>query len=110
MEYLTLPSIGASFKKWRCYIPILPKALAHSPKFQKKKFKIFKKNGQSSPIQVPTRGWPMTSGRPSALTPGQGQIAPFIFIFIFILPFTFCSSGQLLLVGSNTCLPCSNFS
>jgi hypothetical protein len=28
MEHLTLPSVGASFKKWGCCTPILPKALA----------------------------------------------------------------------------------
>jgi hypothetical protein len=31
MEHLTL----ASFKKWGCCTPILPKALAHSPNLQK---------------------------------------------------------------------------
>jgi hypothetical protein len=36
MEDLTLPSIGASFKKWGCCKPILPKGLAHSPNFSKK--------------------------------------------------------------------------
>jgi hypothetical protein len=36
MEHLTLPSVGASFKKWGCCTPILPKALAHSPKLSKK--------------------------------------------------------------------------
>jgi hypothetical protein len=40
MEHLTLPSVGASFKKRGCCIPILPKALAHSPNFQKKIQKI----------------------------------------------------------------------
>jgi hypothetical protein len=39
MEHLTLPSVGASFKKWECFTPILAKALAHSPNFQKKKKK-----------------------------------------------------------------------
>jgi hypothetical protein len=34
MEHLTLPSVGASFKKWGCCTPILSKALAHSPNFQ----------------------------------------------------------------------------
>jgi hypothetical protein len=46
MEHLTLSSVGASFKKWRCYTCILPKALAHSPNFQRKilkYLKIFKK-------------------------------------------------------------------
>jgi hypothetical protein len=37
MEDLALPSVRASFKKWGCCTPILPKALAHCPNFQKKK-------------------------------------------------------------------------
>jgi hypothetical protein len=37
MEHLILPSVGVSFKKWGCCTPILPKALAHFPNFQKKK-------------------------------------------------------------------------
>jgi hypothetical protein len=47
MEDLTLPSVGASFKKWGCCTLILPKALAHFPNFQNSKFKIQKiqKNG-----------------------------------------------------------------
>jgi hypothetical protein len=36
MEDSTLPSVGASFKKWGCCIPILPKTLAHYPNFQKR--------------------------------------------------------------------------
>jgi hypothetical protein len=49
MEDLTLPSVGTSFKKWGCYTPILLKALAHSPNFQKQNFKIKKlfKKGNS---------------------------------------------------------------
>jgi hypothetical protein len=42
MEDLTLPSVGACFKKWGCCTPILPKCHAHPPiysRFQKKKFK-----------------------------------------------------------------------
>ena len=48
MEDSTFPSIGASFKKWEYYIPILSKGLAHFPKFPPKKnfqSKFFKKNG-----------------------------------------------------------------
>jgi hypothetical protein len=43
MEHLTLPSVGASFKKWGCCTPIFPKA--HSSNFPKKnsKKKIQKK-------------------------------------------------------------------
>jgi hypothetical protein len=29
MEDFTFPSVGARFKKWECYIPILPKSKAH---------------------------------------------------------------------------------
>jgi hypothetical protein len=29
MEDFTLPSVGARFKKWGCYTPILPKCQAH---------------------------------------------------------------------------------
>jgi hypothetical protein len=57
MEDLTLPSEGGSLKKWVYCAPILPKALAHSPNFQKKidqsvggsirKIKKFKKKGPS---------------------------------------------------------------
>jgi hypothetical protein len=42
MEDLTLPSVGASFKKWGHCTPILPKALAHSLNFPNKKIKIKK--------------------------------------------------------------------
>jgi hypothetical protein len=48
MEDLTLPSVGASFKKWGCYTPILPKALAHSSNFQKKKIKKKRKKKDDS--------------------------------------------------------------
>jgi hypothetical protein len=44
MEDLILPSVGASFRKWGCCTPILPKALAYASKLPKKNFtKIFKK-------------------------------------------------------------------
>jgi hypothetical protein len=47
MEHLTVPSVGAKFKKWGCCTPILPKALAHSPNFPKKlkRIKNFKNKG-----------------------------------------------------------------
>jgi hypothetical protein len=43
MEDLTLPSVGASFKKWGCCTPIFPKALAHFLNFPKKHLKEYKK-------------------------------------------------------------------
>jgi hypothetical protein len=44
MEDLILPSAGASFKKWGCCTPILPKGLAYSSNFpQKIKIKIILK-------------------------------------------------------------------
>jgi hypothetical protein len=68
MEHLTIPSVGASFKKWGCYTPILPKALAHSPNFQKKLiFKlIFSKEWRQSLIGLGVNPWLATSGRPPA--------------------------------------------
>jgi hypothetical protein len=36
MEHLTLPSVGAGFKKWGCCTPILSKTLTSSPNFQNK--------------------------------------------------------------------------
>jgi hypothetical protein len=39
MEDLTLPSVGASFKKWVWCTPIFPKAMAHFLNFPKKKLK-----------------------------------------------------------------------
>jgi hypothetical protein len=50
LEELPLPSVGASFKKWGSCTPILPKALAHFPNFQKLiffKIKKFQKNWDS---------------------------------------------------------------
>jgi hypothetical protein len=39
MDDFTLPSVGASFKKWKFCTPILPKGMAQSSNFSKKKFK-----------------------------------------------------------------------
>jgi hypothetical protein len=49
-----------------------------------------------------------STGRESR--PGPVGQFPFFLKFFFFLPSTFCASGQLLLVGSNTCLPCPDFS
>jgi hypothetical protein len=43
MEDFTLPSVGASFKKWGCYAPILPKCQAHLQTTPKKTLKKPKK-------------------------------------------------------------------
>jgi hypothetical protein len=46
MEDVTLPSVGASFKKWECYTPILSKCHTHlhnTKKKVKKNPKIAKK-------------------------------------------------------------------
>jgi hypothetical protein len=48
MEDFALPSIGASFKKWECYTPILPKCQVHphnTKKRGKKNAKNAKKGG-----------------------------------------------------------------
>jgi hypothetical protein len=94
MEDLTLPSIGGSLKKWVYCAPILPKALAYSPKLPKN---IFKK-GQCDTVQVSTRGQRATAGRRSALVcrPGVADLGsaahcrrldkadlPFFFKFFF---------------------------
>jgi hypothetical protein len=50
LEELALPSVGASFKKCRRCTPILPKAQAHFPNFQKNIFLflfLFQKNWDS---------------------------------------------------------------
>jgi hypothetical protein len=55
MEDSTLPSVGASFKKWGCCTHILPKALAHPPNFQNKKNKknkiLIKKRRREQSLQ-----------------------------------------------------------
>jgi hypothetical protein len=43
-------------------------------------------------------------------TPGLAGLFPFLLNFFFFLPSTFCSSGQLFLIGCSTCPPCPNFS
>jgi hypothetical protein len=60
---------GASFKKWGCYTPILPKDLAHSPNFQKKNLikKFIKKKNNFWQGQASTRGWRVTVSRRPAL-------------------------------------------
>jgi hypothetical protein len=57
LEDLTLPSVGASFRKWRCCTPILLKGLAHSPNFSKK---FILKGPQSNRWRATT----VTGGRP----------------------------------------------
>jgi hypothetical protein len=102
LEELALPSVGASFKKWGCYTPILSKALAHHPNFQK--FFFFKQK-ISKKFELSHRS---SAGRGSTPAP-VGQF-PFFLNFFFFLPSTFCATGQLLLVGSSTCPPCPDFS
>jgi hypothetical protein len=66
LEELALPSVRASFKKWGYCTPILPKALAHFPNFQKFfffKLKNFKKLGTARQAEASIYGRPATSGR-----------------------------------------------
>jgi hypothetical protein len=51
MEDFTLPSVGASFKKWECCTPILPKSHAHLHNTKKsgKNAKIAKKKRGGGP-------------------------------------------------------------
>jgi hypothetical protein len=115
LEELPLPSVGASFKKWGRYTPILPKALAHFPNFQKFiffKIKKFQKNWDS-PAGTgidprPAGDQRSPAGRGS--TPGAAGLLPFLLNFFFFLPSTFSSSGQLFVIGCSTCPPCPDFS
>jgi hypothetical protein len=82
-----------------------PKSPGPFPKLPKKKIqkniKNSKQKGQSGPIQASTR-----RPRVDAWT---GPYYPSLLNFFFLLPSTFCASGQFLLVGCNTCLPCPEF-
>jgi hypothetical protein len=93
-------------KKWGCYTPILPKALAHSPNFQNNfiKIKKFKKKGQSGPVQALTRGRRVTTSRQPRVNAWIGPDCPILNFNFFLMPSIFCARGQLLLVGSSTCL------
>jgi hypothetical protein len=106
MEHLTLPSVGASFKKWGCCTPILPKALAHSLNFQK--IIILNKKFQKQRIVRPCPGvdpWLATSSRSLAVGQRLDRVRlPFVFLIFFMLSF-FWATGQLLLIGSSTCPP-----
>jgi hypothetical protein len=74
--------LGGSLKKWVYCAPILPKALAHSPNFQKKIQKNIKNSKKKGP------------GRPYLGVDPQHRLGPFFLEFFFLLPFTFCTSGQ----------------
>jgi hypothetical protein len=86
MEEFTLPSVGASFKKWECCTPILPECQAHfhnTKKKSEKNSKIVKKGGTSlQHVKLQVQGYPTTSGRPPAkhMCP---KLAPLKF---FLLP------------------------
>jgi hypothetical protein len=102
MEDLTLPSVGACFKKWGCCTSILPKCqevLQNSPQKKIKKIKIRRLDG----TRGLRRGRQATSGRPLA-----AAWAPFVIQLLHLfLPSApiFFSFGQLLLIGFSTCPP-----
>jgi hypothetical protein len=61
MEDFTLPSVWASFKKWECCTPILPKFQTHLHNTKKEKKKIMqemqkKGDGKERPIVCQTMG------------------------------------------------------
>jgi hypothetical protein len=69
MEDFTLPSVGASFKKWECFTPILSKCQAHPHYTRKKKLKkilkLWKKGGgmeRPTVCQTTGHGWRATVG------------------------------------------------
>jgi hypothetical protein len=68
-------------------------------KLEKNK-KNSQKKDQADPIQASTRGrWATANCRPApSQQPRQGRPTPFKLLFL-VLPFIFCASGQLLLVG-----------
>jgi hypothetical protein len=80
MEHLTLPSVGASFKKWGCCTPILPKALAHFPNFQNKKSKKIWKHAKNWKSRSLSRHEPWLAGDCWSLT-SSGP--PFLYIATF---------------------------
>jgi hypothetical protein len=118
MEDSTLPSVGASFKKWGC--------CAHTPQSspgpcnmqrplisKKKKFQII--------IIFKKRGCRMTSDRPAVAQSGATSSrqpllcgSPFIQppcpLLPTSLPPNFSTCGQVFLIGSSTCPPCPDFS
>jgi hypothetical protein len=116
MEYLILPSVGGSLKKWvYCAVhPFYQKPWPIRQTFNKKfgkKFKNSKKNGTKPTL---SRRRPAASrrllvtNRPRVYA-WTGSACPFFLNFFFALPSTFGASGQLLLVGSSTCPPCPEF-
>jgi hypothetical protein len=95
-----------SFKKWGCCTPILPKALAYFPTSQKKKFnkKISKKWRQPDRARSrPVAGERPVVARRLRVNAWPYLAVPIFFEVFFFLPSIFCTSGQLLLVGSSTC-------
>jgi hypothetical protein len=88
----------------------------HSPKSPGPIFKLpikdlnknkkdLKKMDQANSIQVSTHGRRATTGRHM----DRVGLSIFFGIFFLLLCSTFCASGQLLLVGFNTCPPCLEF-
>jgi hypothetical protein len=73
----------------------------HSPKRRSP----FPKLPQKIKIKIKIKDRPTLSRR----RPCIGSACPFFFEFFFLLPSTFCTSSQLLLVGSSTCPPCPEF-
>jgi hypothetical protein len=96
MEHLTLPSVGASFKKWGSCAPILPN---FQKKIQKKNQKFKKGTGPDRPA------CDQRSPDCRGSTLGMSGFVFFFSNFFSLLPSTFCAFGQLLLVGYTTCPP-----
>jgi hypothetical protein len=92
-----------------------PKSPGTFPKLPKKYFFIFifisKKLGQPdwSRRRPAAGGRPMVTRRPHVDAWTYRAVPIFVEIFFF-LPSTFCTSGQLFLIGCSTCPPCPDFS
>jgi hypothetical protein len=126
MEDFTLPSVGASFKKWECCAPILPNAkpILIIQKKSGKKCQNFQKRGsnlQSVRLRAMAcrrlliAGQPLTSSHRLLVAGWRATSAGALNYFFpkyssFLLPTYFCTCGQFLLVGFSTCSPCPDFS
>jgi hypothetical protein len=101
LQDFTLQSEGASFKKWGCLYIHSPKSPSPFSKLLEtnfKKIKKIKKRDYQPPIQVLTRGWWATGGRPAAdrrSTPEQGADNPFFFLFFFLALHFLCKWSTL---------------
>jgi hypothetical protein len=116
MEVVTPPSVGASFKKWGCCTPILPKCQEVPQKSPKKKINFFFQRTDDAGACVVVGRRPLIAGRTGPLTVGRRPVVacrprcgpPFFYSYHHFFkprPPSLGTCGQLFLIGSNTCPP-----